>query len=518
MRHKAFSVSTVAAAGFAPSDIAGLVGWWDASDTGSITHSSGEVTQWSDLSGGGFHVTNASGTDRPLTGTRTVNGLNAIDFDGTNDLLDYAGSPPWYASGGESTIFIVCEPDTVTTTHQVLVGEFRVGSANGEHRLSLLEDRLYFQHFGDSGSRNHDFSRAAPRVGSPGIVRCTVDDVGGSNYRVATTLDGKIGVATNPAGSVPFSPTTITGLVFGARIQSGTPGLWFNGALCEVIMYNSVLSQGDIDLVEEYLADKWGVTLVPSGWTPASIDNYSLFAWYDASDTSTLTVSGGVASAWADKSVNNRDLTAASGQRPGSGSLTQNGLNVLDFDSDKFVGASAADYKFLGDGTDFIFSAVVKFGNSADPNDIYCLYSTNNIQTTSQVGSNLYFDDRASVPRNEVLNFSLSNGSGSIPVELFSGNAFCTPNVWHRVTVRFQKTADVASGRRAWIWCDASVVGPSGTASVESASNPFSALVIGGRGSDATTFDLVGQVGEIVIAAAGDQFDVEEYLDAKWGL
>lgn len=65
-------------------------------------------------------------------------------------------------------------------------------------------------------------------------------------------------------------------------------------------------------------------------WAPASLGT-SLIAWYDSSDASTLTLSGSNVTAWADKSGNSKTLTLAAGAGPVSGTRTQNGLNVLDF-------------------------------------------------------------------------------------------------------------------------------------------------------------------------------------------
>ena len=52
--------------------------WYDASDTSTITESSGNVSQWDDKSGNGFHLTQGTGSYQPQTGTHTVNGLNVI--------------------------------------------------------------------------------------------------------------------------------------------------------------------------------------------------------------------------------------------------------------------------------------------------------------------------------------------------------------------------------------------------------------------------------------------------------
>ena len=64
-------------------------------------------------------------------------------------------------------------------------------------------------------------------------------------------------------------------------------------------------------------------------WTPAAATN--MVAWYDASETNTLTETGGVVTEWYDRSTNNFwKLTSANG--PTTGTRTINDLNVLDFD------------------------------------------------------------------------------------------------------------------------------------------------------------------------------------------
>lgn len=72
---------------FSPSDIAGMVAWFDASDGASITSSAGAVSQWADKSGNARHLVQNTAGKKPLTGTRTINGLNVLDFDGVDDQL-----------------------------------------------------------------------------------------------------------------------------------------------------------------------------------------------------------------------------------------------------------------------------------------------------------------------------------------------------------------------------------------------------------------------------------------------
>lgn len=66
-------------------------------------------------------------------------------------------------------------------------------------------------------------------------------------------------------------------------------------------------------------------------WSPADL-GADLKAWWDAFDTATITASGSNVTALADKSGNGLTLVnSSSGSEPQTGTVTRNGLNVLDF-------------------------------------------------------------------------------------------------------------------------------------------------------------------------------------------
>ena len=93
----------------APTGISNLALWLDASDSGTITlDGSNNVSQWDDKSGENNHVTQATPGDRPLTGTRTLNGLNVLEYQDANHNLQSAA-----LTGGDvdvpSTIFVVAD-------------------------------------------------------------------------------------------------------------------------------------------------------------------------------------------------------------------------------------------------------------------------------------------------------------------------------------------------------------------------------------------------------------------------
>jgi hypothetical protein len=59
--------------------------WFDA--TVGVTDIGGAVSNWADQSGNGFNQTQSTEAAKPTTNSRTLGGLNALDFDGSGDFL-----------------------------------------------------------------------------------------------------------------------------------------------------------------------------------------------------------------------------------------------------------------------------------------------------------------------------------------------------------------------------------------------------------------------------------------------
>jgi len=94
-----------------PEQIA-MVLWLDASDASTITESGGSVSQWDDKSGEDNHVSQATGSKQPTTGSRTQNGLNVLDFDNASgDTL--RNTSPSGLSLSDIDIFAVVKRDDV---------------------------------------------------------------------------------------------------------------------------------------------------------------------------------------------------------------------------------------------------------------------------------------------------------------------------------------------------------------------------------------------------------------------
>jgi hypothetical protein len=240
---------------FAPTDIAGLQLWLDASDASSFTFSSGSVvSQWNDKSGNSRHMSQSTVANQPSR-SGTQNGRSTVVFDGSNDYMTFdAGSDaidisPW-------TWFAVVKDTSSGNSRRILSARrSATGSADFQAGGAIFGYR-------DTGPALDIFSAGATpasRAYSAStwfLGRSTVD--GSSNMQVAVDSVA----ASSSAGSSSVNARYLT--LGGATDPSGNPPLapaatevWL-GEIAEVILYNAALSGTDISNVESYLRTKWG--------------------------------------------------------------------------------------------------------------------------------------------------------------------------------------------------------------------------------------------------------------------
>jgi len=206
--------------------------WYDATDSASIISSSNRVSQWNDLSGNGYNLIQSAAFRQPQTGQESINGLNTINFEGGNERIDTTatGSDNWqdvyimtqtigFASGFTSFNGLVSGRGAAGSEAGIL------GSADANNMLQGWWDDTYLN---------------GTLLPSPYTVLPTIQD------------DASImSIATNSAISVD-------GLNVGS--ERFNPDRTWLGKVGEVIAFNSVLSTDDRQLIEGYLAHKWGTT------------------------------------------------------------------------------------------------------------------------------------------------------------------------------------------------------------------------------------------------------------------
>jgi len=219
------------AAAWTPASLPGLVAWYDASNSGSITQSGGAVSQWNDLSGSGFHVVQATGSKQPTTGATTLNGLNVLDFVRANAQVLSKTS----ISTTVTSVFAVALNSSVPGTS--------VPFATNAATFFYIQTGTPFlsMYAGGGGMTTSNNTTVGTAFTVYGIVN------GGSSV---LNLNG----TTSVPGTNPGSTTAATALHLGN--DTGTN--YLNGSIAEVFVSSSVITGGDITSARTYLTGKWG--------------------------------------------------------------------------------------------------------------------------------------------------------------------------------------------------------------------------------------------------------------------
>lgn len=291
---------------WSPLDIVGLAAWWDAFDERTIHDTDGLVNQWDDRSGNGNHLT-ATGSYRPSTGVNAWDGKNVLKFD--NDFMDPAEN--FTSAWTEGTFVIV--PKSANILPMSLVSH----GARGDCWYPWSGDVVY-----ESFANGDRYSFSV----SPRVTR-SIYAVRGKTNDWRAEYNG-VTVST----SVSNAPSFVIKPRIGGFSNYGVP--FYEGDIAEILYYDRFITDEEMATLRVYLAAKWGII-------PLTIPG--LAAWYDASDPIFLTVDdSGYVSQWDDLSGNRRHLTQGTGSKqPQSGTVTQNGLNVVDFDGDDYMVTAA---------------------------------------------------------------------------------------------------------------------------------------------------------------------------------
>ena len=220
--------------------------WWDASDNTTITESSGSVSQWDNKGLSTATATQGTGANQPSTGTRTINGLNVLNF--VNDSFE-AGGGNISIPNNQISIFAVIEYDGSSNLDAAFF-DFRGPNPNATSRdISLKTTTLgQFDPRAEAPNmQNMDF--ATTNVTGPALIGITVDDL----VSAAAYLNGNQEATATPTFNM-------NGAIDTFRIMANLGNIRrMNGAIAEIVIIDNVETDTR-QLIEGYLAHKWGLT------------------------------------------------------------------------------------------------------------------------------------------------------------------------------------------------------------------------------------------------------------------
>tara|TARA_R110000751_G_scaffold6373_2_gene27213 strand:+ start:188 stop:1006 length:819 start_codon:yes stop_codon:yes gene_type:complete len=210
--------------GFSPNDVDGLGAWYDASDSTTITESSGRVSVWSDKKGSADLVQTTSG-DQPLLVDAAQNDLDIIDFAGSRDM----GTAGLSAIVQPQTWYVVATATSSDATRR----PFWSGSQQF-FTATTPEFRIYAG--GQIG-----FNES---LGTTQFYIWTLRFNGASSEMLLDDTSKVTGNAgTDSAGT----------------LNVGGDSDKANNKFGEILRYDADVSSDDNDLIIDYLNDKWGL-------------------------------------------------------------------------------------------------------------------------------------------------------------------------------------------------------------------------------------------------------------------
>lgn len=174
----------------------------------------------------------ATGTARPTLvrdGTRYV-----VRFNGTSNYMSAPSS--MLTISQPNTTIVVAKTDNVATTQALVDGD----DAGGRQEIAIVSGNL----FSYAGSNTTSFASPTGTM----IITQYWDGATGSFLRVNGYVWAQTGVGTN----------ALQGLVLGA--YQPKDGLFFDGDVSDVLLYNRMLALGELEAIEYVLATKNGLT------------------------------------------------------------------------------------------------------------------------------------------------------------------------------------------------------------------------------------------------------------------
>jgi hypothetical protein len=231
--------------GFAdPKDIAGLVAWFRA-DIG-ITLNGNNVSLWSDQSGKGNHVTQATGSAQPAFVNNAYNGKPCVRFVAANSQYLSRAATNLFGSG----------PYTIVETlkNNTLPSGFtgHAGSTNTSAGVAIGTN---------SNIRNDLIFGLEAFALNAGNASTTTQETYMAWRPAASNHKGTFnnGAVLTSGTAALNDPGVGAALILGAHLNSGSVGGFADFDLLEVAMYNVVLTTAQITGIGQYMGVRYGI-------------------------------------------------------------------------------------------------------------------------------------------------------------------------------------------------------------------------------------------------------------------
>jgi hypothetical protein len=287
-------------------DASSIVAWYQGdagtnqTSGGSAADTDGQtVGEWLDQSGNGYHLTQSTAGDRPTyrTGANGINSQPVLEFDGAGDLLENLSADADINGASGVSVFMVVRNNDATSNDN---GLFDTEDGDGQ------DDVLGFRY--DAAGANgggSDLAKFGITTGSgqyqyesASTIQSTTAEMLGLVWASGGTLDlfidGTLDTPTDEAPAVGGTITTGNKLIVGAGPKYGSDANGWNGDIAEFILYNTNLNSARRVIVENYLAEKYGLTTATDVFSNASYNNDLIGIGQESDGSHFVSQSGGL--------------------------------------------------------------------------------------------------------------------------------------------------------------------------------------------------------------------------------
>jgi len=255
-----------------PAALSGCLLWLKA-DAGAQTNASGGVTNWLDHSGSGNHAVSQAATVHPALIANAISGQPVVRFSGAND--NYVKFPRLTAI--RTVLWVIKEDADAANTTRFLLGD-QGGSTYQFHR----------------GDNKAIWSNAHAPLMFQGVTELNGSEIDGRTTLMPTGMS-VLSVRT-------YGSATANTLAYDRNIN----GRSWDGDVAEVIIYNRVLTTGEMLELYTYLEAKYAIEIKTDRkstvWVqiPELTNNAAIYAYWGNPAATEIPVYSTNGTAWSD--------------------------------------------------------------------------------------------------------------------------------------------------------------------------------------------------------------------------
>jgi hypothetical protein len=229
---------------WAPNSVGGLMLWLKADAIVGLNDGD-DVTTWADSSGNGYDAAQATASKKPHYKVNIINGLPVVRFTRADSQVLVGSGFPAIGNNPFTTAYVFRAAASAALMVGINIGVNAPAESAQFYRNTNL--RWTFASHGSGG-----LATSAPDTNNDTFYYVVATKAAGNGVYTPTINGAATTAATGAADTTSLAAT----------YQIGTNDVssnYWDGDFAEVIIYNSVLSAGNLTQLNAYLADKYAL-------------------------------------------------------------------------------------------------------------------------------------------------------------------------------------------------------------------------------------------------------------------